>query len=226
MASPCQPTPPQEALQDWQVAVVVSCGVTAPLFWVLVCEKFCLCPPWLESLFPPVLWKSYNKITLVLKARFPGDSQSLCHIPRLLSLTWCSKPSQQCKNFDLTILQSMGHLPSEYGIWFYHDFTPPTVSLWVLLCLWMWGIFFFLVGSGLLLSIVVQQLVAVLVVSQEMSALSSTPPSWTSLNGSYLLQARNVTVLLAVLHINCFIILIILYGHTPHNHLACIKMCS
>ena len=148
MASPCQPTPPQEALQDWQVALVVSCGVTAPLFWVLVCEKFCLCPPWLESLFPPVLWKSYNKIPLVLKARFPGDSQSLCHIPRLLSLTWCSKPSQQCKNFDLTILQSMGHLPSEYGIWFYHDFTPPTVSLWVLLCLWMWDILFFFFFFG------------------------------------------------------------------------------
>ena len=39
------------------------------------------------------------------------------------------------------------------------------------------GLSFFLVGSGLLLSMVVQQLVAVEVLSQEMSALSSTPPS-------------------------------------------------
>ena len=35
----------------------------------------------------------------------------------------------------------------------------------------------FLVCSSVLLSMVVQQLVAVLVLSQEMSALSSTPPS-------------------------------------------------
>ena len=39
------------------------------------------------SLFPPVLWKSYNQIPLAFKVRFPGDSQSLCWIPRLGSLT-------------------------------------------------------------------------------------------------------------------------------------------
>ena len=42
----------------------VSYRVTAPLFWVLVHAKFCLCPPRLESLFLPVLWKSYNQILL------------------------------------------------------------------------------------------------------------------------------------------------------------------
>ena len=31
----------------------LSCGVTAPLLWVLVYVRFCLCPPRLESLFPP-----------------------------------------------------------------------------------------------------------------------------------------------------------------------------
>ena len=60
----------------------VSCVVTAPLLWVLVWTKFCLCPPWLESLSPPVLWKTYNQIPLALKARFPGDSQSLCWVPQ------------------------------------------------------------------------------------------------------------------------------------------------
>ena len=50
----------------------VSCGVTAPLLWVLVCTEFCLCPPRLESLFPLVLWESYNQILLALKARFLG----------------------------------------------------------------------------------------------------------------------------------------------------------
>ena len=77
----------------------VSCGVTAPFFWVLVQARFCFCPPRLESLFSPVLWKSYNQILLVFKVRFPGDPQSLCWIPRLGSLIWCSEPSQRWENF-------------------------------------------------------------------------------------------------------------------------------
>ena len=72
----------------------VSCGVTAPFLWVLVHAKFCLCPPRLESLFPTVFWKAYNQILLALKARFPGNSQSLCWISRLGSLTWGSECSQ------------------------------------------------------------------------------------------------------------------------------------
>ena len=95
----------------------VSCGVAAPLLWVLVRAKFYLCPPRLKSLFPSVLWKAYNQIPLALKARFPGDSQSLCRIPRLGSLTWGSEPSQYCRNFFGIIgLQSVGHLPGRYGI--------------------------------------------------------------------------------------------------------------
>ena len=38
--------------------------------------------------------------------------------------------------------QFVSHPPSSYGIWFYCDFAHPTISLWLLLCLWMWGIFF------------------------------------------------------------------------------------
>ena len=45
----------------------VSCGVTAPFLWVLVCRRPCWCAPRLESLFPPVLWKSYNQIPLSSK---------------------------------------------------------------------------------------------------------------------------------------------------------------
>ena len=35
----------------------------------------------------------------------------------------------------------MGHPRIVYGIQFYCDCTPPTVLLWLLLCLWTWGIF-------------------------------------------------------------------------------------
>ena len=49
--------------------------------------KFYFCPLRLECLFPLVLWKSCNQILLAFKVRFPGDSQSLCQIPRLGRLT-------------------------------------------------------------------------------------------------------------------------------------------
>ena len=95
----------------------VSCGVTAPLLWVLVRVKFCLCPPRPESLFPLILWKSFNQILLVVKDRFPGDSQSLCQIPRLGSLTWGSEPLQQRENFfGIIVFQSVGHPLGGYGI--------------------------------------------------------------------------------------------------------------
>ena len=38
-------------------------------------------------------------------------------------------------------------LPDEYGTWFYHNCSPPTILLWLLLCLWTRGILF-LVGSS------------------------------------------------------------------------------
>ena len=83
------------------------------------------------------------------------------------------------KLFGIIVLQFMGHPPGGYRILFYHDCTPPTTSLQLLLCLWTWGIsFFFLVGSSILLSMVVQQLVAILELSQEeMIAHLSTQPS-------------------------------------------------
>ena len=42
-----------------------------------------------------VLWKFYSQIPLAFKVKFPGDSQSLCWIPRLESLLWCLELSQQ-----------------------------------------------------------------------------------------------------------------------------------
>jgi len=121
----------------------VSCGVTAPFLYVLVRTKFCLCSPRLESLSPPVLWKSCNQIPLALKVRFPGDSQSLCWIPRLGSLMWGFETSQQWENFFcINVLQVVGHPLGRYGIWFYCDCTSPTIWLQLILCLWTWGIFF------------------------------------------------------------------------------------
>ena len=108
----------------------VSCGGSAPFLWVLVCTRFCLCPPRLESLFPPVLWNSYNQIPLTCKGRFPRDSQCLCRIPSLGSQMWSSEPSQQWENFlGIIVLQFVGHPPGRCRIWFYHHCAPSTTSL-------------------------------------------------------------------------------------------------
>ena len=86
----------------------VSCGVTAPFLWVLVCAIFCLCPPRLESLIPPVLW-------IIIKSHWLSRSDSLgvpspfIKSPRLGSLTWSSEPSQQWGNFSgITVVQFCG----------------------------------------------------------------------------------------------------------------------
>ena len=55
------------------------------------------------------------------------------------------------------------------GFNFYHDYASPTILLGFLLSLWMWE-YLFLVGSSILLSMAVQQLVGILLLLQEMNA--------------------------------------------------------
>ena len=103
----------------------------------------CVCPPRVESLFPSVLSKSCDQIPLAFKVWFSRNSSYCCWTLRLGSLMWGSEPSLQWVNFcGISVLQFVSHPPSSYGIWFYCDCAPPTVSLWLLLCLWMWCIFF------------------------------------------------------------------------------------
>ena len=65
----------QESDTTERLSLSLFCGVTVPFLWALVCTGFCLCPPRLESPFPPVLRKSYKQILLAFRDRFPGDSQ-------------------------------------------------------------------------------------------------------------------------------------------------------
>ena len=92
--------------------------------------------------FPPVLCKSCNQIPLAFRVRFLGDSQSLGQTPWLGSLMWGLEPSEQCENSGGGICQSMGHPPGGCKMWFCQDCAPPTISLQLLLCPWMEGIFF------------------------------------------------------------------------------------
>ena len=145
----------------------------------------CVCPPRVESLFPPVLPKSCNQIPLAFKVWFSRNSSSCCQTPRLGSLACGSEPSLQWVDFcGISVLQFVSHPPSSYGIWFYCDSAPPTVSSRILLCLCMWVSF--LVSSSVFLSITVQQLVVILVFSKEgVRACPSTPPSWSNPNACF-----------------------------------------
>ena len=108
-----------------------------------MCTLLCVCPPRVESLFPPVLPKSCNQIPLAFKVWFSRKSPSHCWTPRLGSLTWGSEPSLQWVGFcGISVLQFVSHPLSSYGICFYCDCAPPTILYWLLLCLCMRGIFF------------------------------------------------------------------------------------
>ena len=97
--------------------------------WAPVHTLLCVCPPRVESLFPPVLSKSCNLIPLAFKVWFSRNSSSCCRTPRFGSLTWGSEPSLQWVDFcGISVLQFVSHPPSSYGIWFYCDCAPPTIS--------------------------------------------------------------------------------------------------
>ena len=156
--------------------------------WVPMCTLLCVCSPRVESLFPPVLSKYWNQIPLDFKVWFSRNSSSHCWTPRLGSLMWDSEPSLQWVDFcGISVLQSVSHPRSSYGIRFCCDCAPPTISLcfsFVLGC----GVSF-LVSSSVFLLMIAQQLVVILVFSQErVRACPSTLPSWFSLPSFLLSQ--------------------------------------
>ena len=139
--------------------------------------SWCALQEW--NLFLPLLWKSCNQISLACKVRFPRDSLSLCWSPGweawhgaqnhhnsgrtslvlLFSSLWVTLLAGM--GFDFIMIAPL--LPFHCGFFFVFG----------------WGLSF-LVGSTVLLSMVVQKLVAILGVLQaEMSTHHYTPPFWT-----------------------------------------------
>ena len=88
---------------------------------ILSSESWCvqdLLVPSKTGIFPPVLWKSYNQIPLAFKVRFPGDSQSLCWIPRLESLTEdLHKPKLQKNQLMHFMSQYLKRNKSSFRFW-------------------------------------------------------------------------------------------------------------
>ena len=62
---------------------LVGSLLLSPGFW---CTQGFVCA--FQESVSPVLWKFCNQILLASKVKFPGDSLSLCQIPRLGNLLW------------------------------------------------------------------------------------------------------------------------------------------
>ena len=135
--------PLQETFRHSQAGLaqsLVGSLLLSPGFW---CTHFvCVLQ---ESLFPPGLWKFCNQILLSFKVSFPGDSQSLCQIPRLGSLMGAQNLHKSMRTSSLVLLFSSVWVTHLLGMGFNFncDFcTPPTVLLQLPLCPWTWDIFF------------------------------------------------------------------------------------
>ena len=98
----------------------------------------CVCPPRVESLFPPVLLKSCNQILLAFKVWFSRNSSSHCRTPRLGSLMWGSEPSFHWVDF-CGMCSPVCESPNQ--------------QLWDLILLWLFPSYVLTVASPLSLDV-------------------------------------------------------------------------
>ena len=121
--------------------------VTVPFLWVLVYIRFCLYPPRLESISP-----SPMEVLLSNPAGLEDQIPWGFPVP-----FWDPQNLHNSGRTSLVLFSPVCGSPTGwYVIWFYHACTLPTISLWLILCLWM------CVTASSLPSMVVQQLVAIL----------------------------------------------------------------
>ena len=88
---PCSRPPPTHAFARDSRTLTgmsgsVSCGVTSPFSWVLVCTRFCLCPPRVCFPSPIKFWWLYGGVN--------GDllQEGLCHTQVCCTQSPCSRP--------------------------------------------------------------------------------------------------------------------------------------
>ena len=138
VVSPCWPTYPQEAFQCWQV-VLVQFPVGSLLLssdFVCALQEGSLCiPQSCGSPIPKSCWTSSPDFLGIPSpfVRSPGW-EAWCGIQNLHN---SGRTPLVLLFSSLWVTQPVG-----MGFEFYHDGSPPTISLWLLLHLWMWGIFF------------------------------------------------------------------------------------
>ena len=104
----------------------VSCGVTAPLSWVLMCTRFCLCPP--RVCFPSPVE------VLVLYGGVNGDlpQESLSHTQVCCTQSPCShsSPLLTCTSSGDTQTQFCLSLCGVSGFWYAQGMFELSEHLW------------------------------------------------------------------------------------------------
>ena len=109
----------------------VSCGVTAPFSWVLVCTRFCLCPP--RVCFPVLckFWQLYGGVN--------GDllQEGLCHtqVCCTQSPCPCGRPLLTRTSAGDTQTQFWLSLCGVSGSWWAQGLFEPSEHLWQ-----VWGL--------------------------------------------------------------------------------------
>ena len=104
VVSPCQSMPPQDTLQHQQVVLVQS-----PVGSLLLSSRYSYAQDFVCALQDWSLCFPQYCGGLVIKSCWPSRSDSL--------------------GIPSPFVRSPAHPPGRYGIWFYHDCTPPTIML-------------------------------------------------------------------------------------------------
>ena len=144
--------PPVSLSPQWATAAThlqgdtpILAGKSGPVSYEVItfflgswCTQDSLKPPWVEFLYPSVMWNSCSQSPLAFKTRYSGGSSSQCHNSILGSLTWGWELSLLWENFCIiTIFYFVGHPPDMYGIWFL-SWLCPSFSLVVALSLFLY----------------------------------------------------------------------------------------
>ena len=121
----------------------VSCRVIALFLWVLVCTRICSCPPKWSLCIPQSCGSPITKSCCTSSPDSLGSPSPFVRSPGLEA--WCGVQNlHNSGRASLVLLFSSLWVtqPVGMGFDFCHDGIPPTISLWFLLRLWTWGIFF------------------------------------------------------------------------------------
>ena len=173
VVSLCQQTPPHEILQHQQVVLVqspVGSLLLSSESWYtqdLICAlpNWSLCFPWsCESPIIKTCWLSRSDSL--------GDPSLFVRSPGWEAWRGIQSLHNSERTSLVLLFSSLWVTTWQYEIWFYHDCAPPSIScsfFFVFGC----GVSF-LIGFSVLLSMFVQQLVVILLLSQEMITHPST----------------------------------------------------
>ena len=191
---PCRRPPSTHAstIDSWTLAGKsgsVSCGVTAPFSWVLVCTGFCLCPPRAS----PVCTHSGSSMVRLLgtssKKPYATHRSGVPRAPSLRQATTDLHLHRRHWNTQTRVWLSVCGVSwctqaSLWALWaslvglILNAISPLLPSCWGSSFALGHSVSFFLVGPNILLSMVVQQRVVTLEFSQgKMSAYPCISPS-------------------------------------------------